>query len=54
MKNQNVIDLLLYRICKIIFFPSFIDEPVITHGLTLTSKIRFRDVVQVIRVSNDV
>lgn len=25
------------------------DEPVITHGLTLTSKIRFRDVVQVIR-----
>ena len=28
------------------------DEPVITHGLTLTSKIRFRDVVQVIRVSH--
>ncbi|XP_020627928.1 1-phosphatidylinositol 4,5-bisphosphate phosphodiesterase zeta-1-like [Orbicella faveolata] len=25
------------------------DEPVITHGLTLTSKIRFRDVVQVIK-----
>ncbi|CAH3162232.1 unnamed protein product [Porites evermanni] len=25
------------------------DEPVITHGLTLTSKVRFRDVVQVIR-----
>jgi len=28
----------------------FPDEPVITHGLTLTSKIRFRDVVQVIKV----
>ena len=28
----------------------FSDEPVITHGLTLTSKVRFRDVVQVIRV----
>ena len=28
------------------------DEPVITHGLTLTSKVRFRDVVQVIRVRN--
>lgn len=25
------------------------DEPVITHGLTLTSKVRFRDVVQVIK-----
>ncbi|KAK3717332.1 hypothetical protein QZH41_011579, partial [Actinostola sp. cb2023] len=25
------------------------DEPVITHGLTLTSKIRFRDVIQVIK-----
>ena len=32
---------------------SFSDEPVITHGLTLTSKIRFRDVVQVIRVRNE-
>ena len=31
-------------------FCLFSDEPVITHGLTFTSKIRFRDVVQVIRV----
>lgn len=27
------------------------DEPIITHGYTPTSRIRFRDVVQVIRVS---
>ena len=33
------------------FVVLFSDEPIITHGLTLTSKIRFRDVVQVIRVS---
>lgn len=30
------------------------DEPVITHGLTFTSKIRFRDVVQVIKVRSNV
>ena len=43
---------MLYVYClisKVLFL--FLDEPIVTHGLTLTTKIRFRDVIKIIKVA---